>query len=606
MGSDEFYTYESNLVKGNMDRTMMGLSFGRQNTTDPIGNVWDGHKANQSNNYGEVVFGVPLYKAIRDCNVFLENVHRPYDLEEYERARWIAEVKFLKAYYHFYLMRCYGPIVLIKENQSVSSTPEEMALYRSPFDECVDYVCQLLDEAAAEGALPIKIQDRSNEMGRATKSIALSLKARILTMAASPLFNGNPDYANVIDNKGVHLFSAEYDAKKWQRAADACKAAIVASEAADEGLLFDEDVPIVPEIVGLKVDTLRKQYNLRAIILSRWNKETIWGSVNADFGSIIGLQVNTACKISTKEGSQEYVAQKMVPTLEVAESFYTSRGVPMEEDNKFDDTNRYELRKATAADKWYIKEGEYTASMHFDREARFYAAIGFDRAIWWGNGVYDFKPADYGSSEKVRYIRGLADNSTNEVAGKRGTYGYSVTGYWAKKLNNPLSDTAEGADKGWGGDNKVSFPIIRVADLYLMYAETLNEANDTPPEEVYTYLDLIRKRAGLEGVKESWRKYSKFPEKPLSKVGLRDIIRRERRIELSMEGSRFWDLRRWKEAEEDLNKPVRTWNINGVDKADYYRVITVDVRSFTRKEYLWPIKEYNLTVNKNLVQNYGW
>ena len=37
-----------------------------------------------------------------------------------------------------------------------------------------------------------------------------------------------------------------------------------------------------------------------------------------------------------------------------------------------------------------------------------------------------------------------------------------------------------------------------------------------------------------------------------------------------------------------------------------YNVISIDRRSFTRKEYLWPIKEYNLTVNKNLVQNYGW
>ena len=104
----------------------------------------------------------------------------------------------------------------------------------------------------------------------------------------------------------------------------------------------------------------------------------------------------------------------------------------------------------------------------------------------------------------------------------------------------------------------------------------------------------------------AWQKYSIYPDKPLSKEGLREIIHRERRIELAMEGARTWDLRRWKEAENELNKDVRTWNIDGADKEDYYNVISIDRRSFTRKEYLWPIKEYNLTVNKNLVQNYGW
>ena len=247
----------------------------------PIGNTWDGQYEEQSNQFGKVWFGQPLYKAIRDCNIFLENVNRPYDLEEYERKRWVAEVKFLKAFYHFYLMRMYGPIVLIKENQPVSDTPEQMAQYRTPFDECVQYVSNLLDEAIVD--LPEKIQDRSNEMGRATKAIALSVKAQLLTMAASPLFNGNPDYANVVDNRNVHLFSIEKDDNKWKLAADACKAAIDAIEAADGGLLFPEDVPMIPELVGVEVDTLKQEYYLRAIMISKWNKETVWGSVKNHF-----------------------------------------------------------------------------------------------------------------------------------------------------------------------------------------------------------------------------------------------------------------------------------------------------------------------------------
>src|SRR3546814_20730293 len=75
-------------------------------------------------------------------------------------------------------------------------------------------------------------------MGKPTKPAALALKARVLLLAASPLFNGNPDYAQIVDNRGVKLFSQVYDREKWHAAADAAKEAIdVAHEAGHA--LFD-------------------------------------------------------------------------------------------------------------------------------------------------------------------------------------------------------------------------------------------------------------------------------------------------------------------------------------------------------------------------------
>ena len=62
----------------------------------------------------------------------------------------------------------------------------------------------------------------------------------------------------------------------------------------------------------------------------------------------------------------------------------------------------------------------------------------------------------------------------------------------------------------------------------------------------------------------------------------------------------------WHRSKKLFRAGIEIRNIDGADKEDYYNVISIDRRSFTRKEYLWPIKEYNLTVNKNLVQNYGW
>src|SRR5205085_1559754 len=111
-------------------------------------------------------------------------------------------------------------------------------------------------------------------------------------------------------------------------------------------------------------------------------------------------------------------------------------------------------------------------------------------------------------------------------------------------------------------------------DLYLLYAEAQNEAAG-PSEQVYTYLDKVRARAGLGGVVTTWNLYSNNPGKPLSKEGLRSIIHQERLIEMAFEGSRLWDLRRWKEAAAELNKPITGWDRTQSAPADYYRVVNI-------------------------------
>src|SRR5690606_14020552 len=126
----------------------------------------------------------------------------------------IAEVTFLKAYYHFFLMQLYGPIVLVKENLPVSTSPEDAKVYREPIDVCVDYIVELLDQAAA--GLPETLLDPTTERGRITKVTALGIKAKVLAWAASPLFNGNPDYAGWVDNRGLQLIPSTYDPSKWE------------------------------------------------------------------------------------------------------------------------------------------------------------------------------------------------------------------------------------------------------------------------------------------------------------------------------------------------------------------------------------------------------
>ena len=87
---------------------------------------------------------------------------------------------------------------------------------------------------------------------------------------------------------------------------------------------------------------------------------------------------------------------------------------------------------------------------------------------------------------------------------------------------------------------------------------------------------------------------------------MRSIIQQERLIELAMEGHRMYDIRRWKLGIKMWNKTLKAWNITGEFAEDYYKLVPLDQLNFMQKNYLWPINEYDLTINRNLKQNYGW
>jgi hypothetical protein len=178
---------------------------------------------------------------------------------------------------------------------------------------------------------------------------------------------------------------------------------------------------------------------------------------------------------------------------------------------------------------------------------------------------------------------------------------YSVTGYWPKKLvyyNNTIS-SANYSPKPY------AWPEIRLSNLYLLYAEVLNEANGAPNDEAFDYVDRVRSRAGLKTVKESWSQFSRRKDHE-TYAGFQRIVHRERMIELAFEGQRFWDLRRWKEATTELNKPIIGWDLEQEDPQSYYRQKILFNQRFTTRDYFWPIPESELLSNKNLNQFPGW
>jgi hypothetical protein len=156
---------------------------------------------------------------------------------------------------------------------------------------------------------------------------------------------------------------------------------------------------------------------------------------------------------------------------------------------------------------------------------------------------------------------------------------------------------------------------MRYADMLLLAAETINEAtpggdNAAVNPEVYTYINEVRLRAGLEGVVESWNKYAVAGKrnKPATKGGMREIIRRERSIELALEGQDYWDKKRWMTAHKEMNRNIQGWNVKVEDTnpTAYYKVTTVYKQTFDIRNYFAPVPESDLINNPNLVQNPGW
>lgn len=565
LAGDEFWLDYPTL---SIDGTNWNIARGNQNVTNPYVNYWDGY----------------MYNAIRDCNIFLENIRDPEkvrDMTQDERTTWEGEVMFLKAYYHFMLMRHYGPIPTMDVNLSVNTSIEDAKVKRQPIDEVVDYIVKVLDEAIPK--LPNTVQSPVTDLGRITKPIALGIKAKVLLYAASPLFNGNTDYATFKNVDGTLFFNQSFQLEKWQRAARAAKEAITACENLGMGLYQ------FPGTVFPLSDTTMIQMSVRNAVTEKWNKEIIWANPTSRAWQ---MQYSSMAHIDPNNAGNNSVHGTLAPSLKIVDQFYTRNGVPMDEDKTLDFSNKNQLRSGNYAERFNNIQNYQTARVHFDRENRFYANVGFDGGIWF-----------------MENSPSRSDENTWTTQLRLGLFGSGlsipVTTYYPKKLVNWKFAFKDGNSSHI---EEYPWPMMRLADLYLMYAEALNES-EGPTADVFLYLNKIRQRAGLEGIQESWSNYALNPAKPTSKQGLRSIIQRERNIEMSFEGSRFWDLKRWKLAAQELNKNITGWDRNQ-DKDHpelFYKEQTFFQQRFVApRDYFWPIRENNLLVNPNLVQNPGW
>ena len=584
LAGDEVWYYAENDFYMN-NETSFRVAKGMQNSSSPYLNYWEGGR------------GAPhsLFNALRDCNIFLENLVEVPGLEEDERVRWLDEVKILKAFYHFWLMQMYGPIPIVDTNIPVSAPSSETNVRRASIDEVVSYLTELINQVIEADNLPGLINYVYTEQGRITMPIAKALKAKILMLSASPIYNGNTDFSSLIDNQGNSLVSQSYDPQKWILAKDAILDAIESAEANGHSLFqFNQQIPINGGIN----EQITQELSLRAAITEPFNPEIIW-AFSADWTG----ELQQWCQprwTSDHAALFGFTKKSHAPTLNMAETFYSRNGVPIDEDLSWDYGNRFDVVQTPILDadnqnyhEFYIEDDYATAKLHTFREPRFYSTLGFDGGKWFSL-----------ETENINFIPHL-NAKAGAPSGKQGFEIYSITGYFAKKLvhyENIIS--LEGSTiKGY------SFPIIRLSDLYLMYAEASNETKAAPDSEVYEYIQKVRDRAGLDDggdLVSTWQIHSANPSKPTTKDGMRSIIHQERMIELALEGHRYWDIRRWKLAGEYFSKPIRGWNISKPDVEGFYEVENIFYRNYLTKDYLWPISQTELLRNPNLIQNPGW
>lgn len=557
------------------------IADGLQMSQEPYGNVWKRDL---------------FYAGIRYCNIFIEKIKGTYNLDETERKLWTAEVKALKAHYYFELMRRYGPIILVPQNIDANAETVIMQQPRSPIDSVVNAIVSLLDEAI-QYLPPMQKKDMSRWAFHNRESAA-ALKAMTLFYAASPLFNGNPAYANFTNKKGELLFPT-YNKEKWKRAAEATDEAIrICTEEGGKELVsgnITQSSKLLNTMADIENSVLAKNFeNKEAILMfhTDYNTTGLWSKWTLPY-------VNSD---DTKYYHYESVGC-IGASIKMVETYYTEHGLPIDADLQWDYTSRYLLGKETNPEYRYVVSLNTNSilGLHLRREPRFYAHIAADRCYWQrGTTLNDDMIVNVYRGERYGTKIPTINVSTPQ----------NLTGYYIKK--GVYSDV-QNNNYGTVYNREEPTIIIRLAELYLMKAEAWNEYEGplVDREHVYEPLNTVRKRAGIPDVETAWLNYSKTPDKVTTQNGMREIIHQEWNVEFAFEGHRFWNLRRWLTAQDELNAKQYGWVITGQNAQQFYNnfegpIVVWSKRKFIApRDYLFPIRSEEVLVS-GCVQNPYW
>ena len=524
------------------------------------------------------------FSGIHEAAVFTQYVDKA-PLTVTERKQWKAEARALRAIYYFYLVRTYGPVPLLEKDFPMDTPSNELQLSRNTVDECFNFIVSELKGAQNDGLLEDASTDKVSGVGRIDKAIAQAFIIEALTYRASWLFNGEcPYYADLANLDGTKLFPNTPDeaTKKanWQKVVDECKSFL--SDYANRYHLMYTDIE-GKAVADADAEGFSPTESCRRAVRTLFsemgnNKEMIFyridnsaGTMQYDRmpnksgntasnrgGSLLGAtqeMVDAYFMANGESPINGYESDGMTPIINV-ESGYTEEGVS---------SGDYKAADGTL----YAQAG--TQMMYVNREPRFYTDITFSNSIWFeGNeGGYTVDFTYNGSCGK-----------------KQGKNDYTSTGYLVRKC----MDSGE-------NNQKLVCVLLRLTNIYFNYIEALAHVDPTN-EDIWTYMNIIRKRAGIPGYGETPRLV-----KPTTSAEVLDLVRKEKRIELSFENCRYFDIRRWGLVEY-FNKPVHGMNVN-YDGNEFFKRTEIVNRTFDR-QYFFPIPQSEIDIDKNLVQNTGF
>ncbi|TAN11102.1 MAG: RagB/SusD family nutrient uptake outer membrane protein [Chitinophagaceae bacterium] len=269
---------------------------------------------------------------------------------------------------------------------------------------------------------------------------------------------------------------------------------------------------------------------------------------------IFARQGGNGTRVENGNGPVGYTTQinngRTSPTQELVDAFGMANGKPIT-----DPTSGYDPQNPYA-----------------NRDPRLYATVFYNGARWLGRSVETFE----GGQDKPG-----------------GTHQQTRTGYYLRKFMGDFKNTNVYSNHS---DDDILF---RYAEVLLNYAEVLNEYLPTPNQDVYNAVEAIRKRAGLNP-------YQLAPG--LTRDQMRTIIHNERRKELAFEDQRYYDVRRWKEADTAFNKTLHEELIYqlGSGQLTYQAVPVFNMVFQSPRMYFAPIPYSEVVKNRNMIQNPGW
>ncbi len=531
---------------------------------------------------------------IRQAYIFIKYAHALPDVTEKEVNYMKAECRFFIAYFHAVMAMTYGAVPIIRD-ATEEITGETLLLKQEPFNTVVDWAANELLETSK--LLPA-YYDEDNKYGRITSIICLAMRARLLTFAASPLVNGNqdPDMVNMKNCDGVSIFDSTFKPERWKTAVDANKLLIDEAEKAGHKLYI--------ETIGDDVDAFQSYQNALMLRYNQGNMEILFPRTYDDAGyfdrqanprsmggaGAIGVTQSLVDAFFMNNGLVPitgYTNDGATPVIN-SESGYSETGYSTV-DESYKTTWMYATKGGTEQETEHVIVPKNTYKMYCGREPRFYISVLYNEEYHWGKDKSNAK------NKFANFFSGGEDGGPSHDS--------PSAGYLIRKRVDPSAIPASSS----GTYKKRQGVLYRLAEAYLSYAESLYEYsvamgtytdNET---EILDYINRVRYRAGIP-------QYGKGADQiPVTETQLRDLIRRERRVELNCEaGIRFDDLRRWKEAETALNGKFYGMNAlaKSTERDEYYKRTLYQTRRFI--SYWWPIPQDDIDKNTNLRQLPGW